>query len=365
MPTFPTITCDHDVRFDSVSPAIVGDRVDTMPLTADVGRYGAVGNNVADDTAAIQAAIDATSSEGGTVTIPRGIYKISSALRIRNRSNVRIQGDPCRPASVSDLWGSCIRNTGSGYCLEIINDDGQVRSGIWLEGLHLRGSETSSDVIRISRANKVYLRDLYVYGASASGKAGVSFDRAAYIGMQDCRVEGNDVGLRTEYVASGYLNHLSAHQCEFAGNATAGVDLMGQALNFFSTNFEGQPYGAKVSEITNGWQSRGVVFSGCYFEGNTTMAISLGTVSGCNGVAINGCYFALITGTPTRYIRLTSTGAVIEGNSFYGITGDPATNQVYLDNASYVRIAQNHGLTANRITQAGTTANVEIVAPAS
>jgi hypothetical protein len=53
---------------------------------------GAVGNNVADDTAAIQAAINAAqSAQGGIVFFPPGTYRTSSTLQV-SASNVRLLG---------------------------------------------------------------------------------------------------------------------------------------------------------------------------------------------------------------------------------------------------------------------------------
>ena len=52
--------------------------------------FGAVGNGVADDTAAIQAAIDAVGS--GSVFIPKGTYKITSPLSISN-GGINISGE--------------------------------------------------------------------------------------------------------------------------------------------------------------------------------------------------------------------------------------------------------------------------------
>ena len=55
----------------------------------NVMSFGAVGNGVADDTIAIQAAINNTTTN--TVFLPKGTYKISSALVIRE--NLRVIGD--------------------------------------------------------------------------------------------------------------------------------------------------------------------------------------------------------------------------------------------------------------------------------
>ena len=60
--------------------------------TVSVKDFGAVGNNVADDTAAIQAAIDSFGVYGGVVFFPAGYYRISSTLLIRG-SNIGLRGD--------------------------------------------------------------------------------------------------------------------------------------------------------------------------------------------------------------------------------------------------------------------------------
>jgi len=52
--------------------------------------YGAIGDGVVDDTAAIQRAIDAAAAGGGVVFFPPGTYKITSTLTVP--SNVTLQG---------------------------------------------------------------------------------------------------------------------------------------------------------------------------------------------------------------------------------------------------------------------------------
>lgn len=55
--------------------------------------YGAIGNGVADDTAAIQAAISAAQSIGrGCVYLPSGVYKVTSTLTV-SASNIGFAGD--------------------------------------------------------------------------------------------------------------------------------------------------------------------------------------------------------------------------------------------------------------------------------
>src|SRR5688500_1454196 len=59
----------------------------------DVRDHGAYGDGVHDDTAAIQRAIDALPSTGGTVIVPPGIYLIDAVRNVRLRSLMHLQID--------------------------------------------------------------------------------------------------------------------------------------------------------------------------------------------------------------------------------------------------------------------------------
>ncbi|MFC5436378.1 right-handed parallel beta-helix repeat-containing protein [Rhodanobacter umsongensis] len=60
----------------------------------DVRDKGALGDGRHDDTAAIQAAIDALPASGGTVSIPDGNYMVDALRSINLRSNTRLQMTP-------------------------------------------------------------------------------------------------------------------------------------------------------------------------------------------------------------------------------------------------------------------------------
>ncbi|BBB90528.1 MAG TPA: glycosyl hydrolase family 28-related protein [Methylomusa anaerophila] len=69
--------------------SIAGNKAEAATL--DVKNYGAKGNGAADDTAAIQAAIDALPASGGVVAIPDGTYMINAIKSIKLKSNVILQ----------------------------------------------------------------------------------------------------------------------------------------------------------------------------------------------------------------------------------------------------------------------------------
>jgi len=60
----------------------------------NVKDYGALGDGMHDDTAAIQAAINSLPTTGGTVVIPAGTYMIDTSKKINLRSLMLLQMDP-------------------------------------------------------------------------------------------------------------------------------------------------------------------------------------------------------------------------------------------------------------------------------
>lgn len=278
----------------------------------NVRDFGAVGDGLADDTGAVQTAIDAAPGDGTIICFPKGIYRTTAPVRIMNRSNIKLVGVPVRLGAVGDLFGSCIKNEGTGYTLEMLSDNG-VQRGVWIDGMHLRGSGTSDHVVRISRVNQIHITDSLIIGASGVGKAGIIFDRVAFVNLLRTRVQTCYYGLLFDgSVSGGYLNYLNAFHCEFEQNLRAGMVLSGQELGFFGCDFEGQPIGASIAGgdmiglppydapctgVTRGILSRAITFHGCYFEGNTDTALRVGHCAFVHGASVTGNYFYQQVGT--------------------------------------------------------------------
>ena len=85
-----------------------GDRA--MPGTCVVQDFGAVGDGVADDTAAIQRAIDKAAETGGVVYLPPGRYPVSGSLRVK--PGVAVKGVHEAPMAIEPLIGTIILATG-------------------------------------------------------------------------------------------------------------------------------------------------------------------------------------------------------------------------------------------------------------
>jgi hypothetical protein len=84
----------NDISYTLTAAGATAQTVQTkLEQYISVKDFGAVGDGVADDTAEIQAAIDAViSSGGGMLYIPAGTYKTTSALTVSDASKINIQG---------------------------------------------------------------------------------------------------------------------------------------------------------------------------------------------------------------------------------------------------------------------------------
>lgn len=103
---------------NAVFTALNDIRTAVLNNAVNAKQFGVVGDGAADDTAALQDAIDAT--EGRTLYLPRGEYKVTSTLHITSRSHHIVGDFPNRIAQD----GTQITYTGTGPCIEIGTDSG-------------------------------------------------------------------------------------------------------------------------------------------------------------------------------------------------------------------------------------------------
>jgi len=124
----------------------------------NVRQFGAVGNEVADDTDAIQRAIDALpSSRGGTVVFPPGTYRITRPLR--PISNCRLVGGGFTDRAVDPVPTSQI--TGPALTQPLI-ECGSGLTSVQFVGLGFSGdSRSGSKGVHASRIDNLCMSDCF------------------------------------------------------------------------------------------------------------------------------------------------------------------------------------------------------------
>jgi hypothetical protein len=291
--------------------------------------YGAKGDGVTDDTAAIQRWLSAVASSGGTGYVPSGTYVISSALtQILSGVSVNIRGGGAnctrltftgstnglvltlsRAASVwagvriSDI--SIVRSQATpaqaniGLSITVDSTQGVGYYGnSGLSDVYVLGSSQGTNAwttgILLQDTTNFELRNVDVLGPNASGAGtdcGVSIvgTSPSMFSVQtdftDCNIQGYSSGVNI----TGYVQSVCVENCAIIGN-------------WWGVNWQG-------ASATSGYAAASTVSSG-----SSTIYISpanAATVLSSNGVIVNGTGIAPQT-------RITSTGGVLNINTTTG-----------------------------------------------
>ena len=185
-------------RVSSTNPVVIGtSSISFVQESAgwaqmvSVIDYGAVGDGVTDDTAAIQAAINAISSTGGLVYIPPGIYKTTASITIPN--GITLQGasfnkqtsriSPTSAVSIAiknSNWDAAGDNSQiSIKDLSIAATYGDIdraiaMQGFWLnfENIKFEGADAFSGCFLLKNGQYATLRNVIGLGHSAPGTSG-------------------------------------------------------------------------------------------------------------------------------------------------------------------------------------------------
>lgn len=235
----------------------------------NVRNYGAVGNGTTNDTAAIQRAIDALPSGGGTVSIPAGTYLIDALVSIKLRSYMHLKLDPdaklvARPNSSQRsqvIYANKVRHveiSGGQVVGERVGHNGTT--GEWGHGVYVRGS------------SYVTVRDIHISKCWGDGLviAGASVWQAPAIPSVNVFVANIvSTGSRRQGLSIGYVRNVNVYDSEFSdSNGTSpqcGVDI----------------------EPENGNTAYDVLFDNCVMKGNARYGMLL--YKGAQSVTVRGC----------------------------------------------------------------------------
>lgn len=155
----------------TAEPLTVGGKraVRKDELVLNVKDYGAVGDGTADDTTAIQNAINALPATGGTIYFPTAtFYKVTTSLT-SSLNSICLRGVGNRGQDLSVGQGaSRIHYTGTG---DFFTFNGAASStkfgGPVVENLHISGTSSATCALRIKRTNNYIVHNVSVSDFSA------------------------------------------------------------------------------------------------------------------------------------------------------------------------------------------------------
>jgi hypothetical protein len=255
--------------------------------------FGATGDGTTDDTAAIQACINATTL--GTIYFPQGTYKITSSLTLAGGAQ-NLQGEGQR--TIINLSGfvsgqAAIINHGS---------SGSPRSNQSIQGLQIFSDNGLGYGLSLEFIVRGIFKDLWFYSLQKM----VSVTDQCYICLFES-LRGYGITNKCFHVnnASAFNNNTFIN-CGFGGTGVLIDSPASEGIAFVGCDFEGCAYDAiypaaiyfKTASSLELTGISGISFNGCYWENNNCNAIyldaqniSVSSYDGISGVNISGCYF--------------------------------------------------------------------------
>ncbi|MFC3267547.1 right-handed parallel beta-helix repeat-containing protein [Vulcaniibacterium thermophilum] len=221
----------------------------------NVRNYGAVGNGSTNDTAAIQRAINALPSTGGTVYIPAGTYMIDAVKSIRLRSKMHLQLDPGAKLvaipnaalkayvvladKVTDIEISGGQIIGERYRHQ--RTDGEWGHAIFIRGSKrvtirdIRVADCFGDGISLGAAPvwqsaPIYSEDVAIANVVSTNnrRQALTIGRAKYVEVRDSEFSNSNgvkpqTGIDIEPDEGGVAYKINIQDCVIKGNKTYGM----------------------------------------------------------------------------------------------------------------------------------------------
>jgi hypothetical protein len=246
--------------------------------------YGAVGDGTTDDTAAIQAAIDACAAYE-TLYFPLGAYKITSSLVVA--ANIRLLGTGgYLAAGATPSASAIVMHTNNTTAISQTNHPGMLT----IEGIHIvNAASASSGGNGIHALGSIILTHVYIDGF--------------YDGIYVDGLTGDPYNV--------FINKTDVHAC-----TRIGLYLDGKVNNFHLDGFNA--FSNQQGIYISGGVYGGSIAHGD-FEGNTSTGITIDGFASSqttDSILISQCYFEQDTGSPTANISLGPAtlvqGVVIE-----------------------------------------------------
>jgi hypothetical protein len=278
----------NDTRLNHIEAGIVAASASTFSVKDTA--YGAVGDGVADDTAAIQAALNAAAAVLGTVTLPAGTYKTTNVLTVPQ--------------------GTTLIGTGPGTIIKCSNTTADVNTGnksilnigrgpsATVQNLKLDGNSVTQVGLEISGYNDgqiqfTHITDVHITNCT---QAGIKIQGGYRAIFTRCKIYTNGIGVwvpTTTYL--GGLGQFDFHSCWIHDNTAEGVYIQGHGaglFNWFGGNVEHSgTYGFRFEPGAEGFFGANIIGVDIEQNGSYTTGIGVWLKTGTVGVVVSGCQF--------------------------------------------------------------------------
>jgi hypothetical protein len=289
--------------------------------------FGAVGDGVADDTVAVQAAINACLASGKSLYVPAGKFRLTAQVNIPVFSNVFERGIIFQ----GEGWASrfIVDHAGTGFYITCIPSFGIYQ--VEFRDLYFTDGTTSPDkIIHNNGAINTLVRDCKFHNATV-GTGCVVNDNSYGLTLQGC-VFASIVGVGAFYALvpnlSTYSYVNSIIDCDFSIVTTA-VEMQGcNAFLVSNTVMQECNVGFYANPISTQVTAFNITFDTCWFERNTTWDIQLDSdLNYWCEASIKNCQFAGFDPTYQCNIQLQQKSKVT-------IEGTPSGNTVIVNGAN-------------------------------
>lgn len=317
--------------------------------TISVKDFGAIGDGVANDAVAIQAAINSLPTDGGTIRIPRGKYLIGgTTITWPVNKYVELIGDGGPPGGngTNHTGATEIVYTGTGTAFSLRGtafDSAQIGGAI--RNMSMKGPGIGTTAIAVDlqwsseSSGKFTMSDVYIYNW---GK-GFRLDACLSLDFFNITTRGCTIGIEINPTVEA-VNTCRFYGCNAISCAT-GVSIYNSANAnmFFGGTIEGCPIGAYILGDANAPHQN--LFIGCWFEASQVGA--RGALIYTNPINPdpqgNGFINCLFTSQTIGIELNTCDGTRIEGCRFIDFTAakvpvriDPdAVNTIIRDNINF------------------------------
>lgn len=282
---------------EAATKNVLRDKFEALPVPIgfNVKSYGALGNGVADDTPAIQAAVDAAESAGGgLVLLPCGTYRTTGTITLGG-FGVIIQGESAGVGAFGPK-GSVIDYEGTGEAFVIGDVVNNSQYGHGIANLSIMGTALGKCGVRVgalladpnNSVGAIQLRNLCIKGFTGSapthdtsdgeyaspitGACGLFMHRGVNCLVEKCDFKDNWIGALE---ASGHrATTYSFYNCYFHNSLNVGLRLSDSvSMGFRDCIFENNAAeGIVISPFPPGASGPAscswAMFTGCYWEHN-------------------------------------------------------------------------------------------------